>query len=388
MSRISSSARPRILIVTRNFPPLVGGMERLILNVTRQFDGHFEYDLVGPEGCASALTDPQRGYCCRIKPLPWFLLCSAWHSLRNALLKHYQLCIAGSGLTAPIAVAVGKLFGIPTLVFVHGLDLVVPHFIYQRLFLPFIRCADGIIANSNNTANLARQRGISAERIEVIFPGVEKPHVAPDPELFISSHGLYERKILLAVGRIVPRKGLREFIEHCMTAIVHDCPQATLVIVGDEPTSALNRSTSYVRDVEATVARRKLQEHVHFLGNVDDTTLAMAYRSARALIFPLREVAGDVEGFGMVAVEAAAHGLPTVAFDVGGVRDAVAHDISGKLVAPGDYAGFTKAVLSLLNDDAISPEECSKHATQFSWEAFGERLRTFCVRHLQKSTGI
>jgi phosphatidylinositol alpha-1,6-mannosyltransferase len=142
----------------------------------------------------------------------------------------------------------------------------------------------------------------------VIFPGVEKPRYTPNSEPFISRHGLYEKKTLLAVGRIVPRKGLVEFVEHCMTAIVRDSPQAILVIIGTEPSHALEKSTNYMRDLEATVNRHQLQEHVRFLGNVDEVVLAMAYHVAQVLVFPLREVTGDVEGFGMVAIEAAAHG--------------------------------------------------------------------------------
>jgi phosphatidylinositol alpha-1,6-mannosyltransferase len=259
MPEIPYPAESRILVLTRNFPPLVGGMERLIYNMTRQLVGHFEYDVIGSEGCANALGERQRGYGCRVKPLSWFLLFEAWRRLSNALRKRYQLCIAGSGVTAPIAVLLGKVFGIPSLVFAHGLDLISPHPILQRLFVPFIRRADGIIANSDNTAILAQQIGVPTERIEVIFPGVEKPRYTPNSEPFISRHGLYEKKTLLAVGRIVPRKGLVEFVEHCMTAIVRDSPQAILVIIGTEPSHALEKSTNYMRDLEATVNRHQLQ---------------------------------------------------------------------------------------------------------------------------------
>jgi len=120
-----------------------------------------------------------------------------------------------------------------------------------------------------------------------------------------------------------------------------------------------------MRDLEATVNRHQLQEHVRFLGNVDEVVLAMAYHVPQVLVFPLREVSGDVEGFGMVAVGAATHGLPTIAFAVGGVSDAVAHDVSGKLVAAGDYAGFTQAALSLLHGHTISSEKCAEYTAQF-----------------------
>jgi phosphatidyl-myo-inositol dimannoside synthase len=102
------------------------------------------------------------------------------------------------------------------------------------------------------------------------------------------------------------------------------------------------------------------------------------------LVFPVLDLPGDVEGFGMVAVEAAAHGLPTAAFAVGGVTDAVANKISGWLVKSGDYPGFSKVILNYLERHKsypsiqcaeISKLKCLHYATKFSWELFGEQLR-------------
>jgi phosphatidylinositol alpha-1,6-mannosyltransferase len=83
----------------------------------------------------------------------------------------------------------------------------------------------------------------------------------------------------------------------------------------------------------------------------------------------------------MVAVEAAAHGLPTVAFNAGGVSDAVREGVSGRLIEPYDYPAFANAVLSILNqgDADITDETCRAHARQFSWEKYGADLRDLLV---------
>src|SRR3546814_12930756 len=70
----------------------------------------------------------------------------------------------------------------------------------------------------------------------------------------------------------------------------------------------------------------------------------LVYKAASAHIFPVREIPGDPEGFGMVAVEAAAHGVPTIAFATGGIVDAVAEGESGRLIRPGDYGAFAGVV--------------------------------------------
>jgi len=112
---------------------------------------------------------------------------------------------------------------------------------------------------------------------------------------------------------------------------------------------------------------------VIFLGKVSEDELAAAYQAAQVHVFPIRALPNDPEGFGMVAIEAAAHGLPTVAYATGGVVDAVAHGQSGSLVPPGDAADFADAVLQLL---AKPLDEAGIHAFArgFAWEAFGERV--------------
>jgi len=101
------------------------------------------------------------------------------------------------------------------------------------------------------------------------------------------------------------------------------------------------------------------------------------------LIFPVIERPGDIEGFGMVAIEAAAHGTPTYAFAVGGVPDAVSDGISGQLLQPGDYCGMTAAALDALNQTKIYPK-CRDFAEKFAWPAFGEQL----LQHVDDAIGL
>lgn len=116
------------------------------------------------------------------------------------------------------------------------------------------------------------------------------------------------------------------------------------------------------------------------LDRVEDDILGQAYFGSQALVFPILDLPDDVEGFGMVAVEAAAHGLPTVAFSAGGAVDAVSHGGSGYLIPPGNYPAFGAAVLRLLRggDPSITRDTCAAFAAPFAWEHFGKRLRNIC----------
>ena len=353
-------------------------MERLIHNAYQQLQLNSDCDLVGPQECQQAVASERRAFGCRVHPLPLFLISATVNSIRAANTQHYALCISGSGLTAPIALLIGTLFNIPVITFIHGLDLVVKNRIYQRIFVPAIRRCDKIIANSHNTALLAESVGIPTEKIEIIFPGVElheKPTLAD-----LANHSLPDllnnRKILLAVGRLIPRKGLAEFIDHSLPEIILQSPDALLLIIGSEAENALNKESGILASIQQAIARNQLENHVILMGRVDEVTLSAAYHAAQLFIFPLRAVEGDVEGFGMVATEAAAHGLPTVAFSTGGVPDAIADGVSGSLVEPENYQALAQEVILYLSGErrAVTNATCRKHAEKFSWNNFGKQL--------------
>jgi phosphatidyl-myo-inositol dimannoside synthase len=373
----SSSNRPRLLIVTRNYPPLVGGMERLLHRASLELVQQFDIALCGPTG--SSAFAPRSARVTEVTPLPlWkFMLRSLYASLLLARRWRPDIVLAGSGLTALAVHIVGRACGAQTAIYVHGLDLVARNPIYRHLFLPAIRKGDLIVANSESTRRLAADAGVDARRIRVLNPGVAIPD-EPDRTAimrFRARLGIANRPILLSVGRLTPRKGLAEFIESSLPAIVADVPGAIFLVVGEPARNAAAGGASGVLErIELAVNRQGLEKHVLILGSVDDETLNLAFSAASVLVFPVIEVPGDIEGVGMVAVEAAAHGVPTVAFRVGGLPDAVDHGVSGFLVEIGRYDEFAEACRLVLNGAATFPA-ARRFATGFAWPAFGEKFR-------------
>jgi phosphatidylinositol alpha-1,6-mannosyltransferase len=366
------------LLITRNYPPLVGGMERLMFNLVEQLSDEYDISIVAPIGSRSHVIKKHPTYQCRLKPNPLFLFCATLKSIFACQKNRFAVCISGSGVTAPVSLVAGKLFNIPTACFIHGLDLVVENSIYQHIFLPAIRKADLIIANSKNTAQIAATKGIPAEKIRVINPGVHTDFTLCPQTGFRVSNQLENRKVLLYVGRIIRRKGLREFIEQCMPEIIVKHPNTTLVILGSAPVNALDKNNSLAKQVMESVCQHGLEEHVLHLGRVNDDILNAAYTESDLCIFPLIDVPGDVEGFGMVAVEAAARGTPTVAFSVGGVTDAIEPKKSGFLIEPGNYDEMVRQINDYLSepDESLTSRSCTEFADLFSWSSFGKKIRS------------
>lgn len=372
------SQLPEVLLITRNLPPLLGGMERLNLHLARELTAGYRLKVIGPTGCRAFLPLGTVVFEIPAKPLPLFLLwtfAAAW----RAGATRPKFVIAGSGLTAPMANVAARRGNAVTIAYVHGLDLVARHPIYRLGWIPSLRKLRHVFANSVSTADIAARLGVAGRHISVLHPGVSMPEENPDSRAaFRGRHGLGCAKVLLSVGRMTPRKGLLEFLRNSFPEIVSRHPDATLVVVGNEAPDALRgQGRGMAVQLMQEAARLGLQDRIRILGVLDDAGLGEAFAAADAHIFPVCAMADDVEGFGMVAIEAAAHGLPTVAFAVGGVPDAVRPGESGWLVAPGDYAGFADCVCDLLNVDVATMQMSARaFADGFRWERFGERLRS------------
>lgn len=364
----------RILFISRNMPPLVGGMEKLAHRLHNGLLARYQITLIGPTGCAKFVNPNLRVVELPKNPILFVIfgtLVGLWLSAR----QRPDICLGANGLIAPVCLLLKKICGIPSIVLVHGLDLVAPNRLYQWLFIPAIKRASHIVANSHSTMEIAIEKGIDSRIIQVINPGVDFP---PRPS---DSDNIYARlqlspdaKVILFVGRIVKRKGLSRLIEQCLPAIISNHPEAILLIVGDSPENAALKDYTEATDAQHSIEKHRLESHVKFLGKISDQELNEIYSLADVLVLPLIKTPGDIEGFGMVVLEAASYGVPTVAFDIGGVRDAVLAGKTGYLVTENDYARFSQAVAQSIVEKNRLRKNCIEHAYTNRWENYAARV--------------
>lgn len=355
-------------------------MERLNWHMADELSRLSEVRVAGPVGAAALAPKGVRVVEIALEPLWRFVATALWQGIRIGRTWRPSLVVAGSGLAAPLAWIAARLCGARTAVYVHGLDLVVQDRLYRILWLPFIRRMDKVIANSRATRQLAISIGVSPERIGIVHPGVSE---RPDTLDFEARCRLRDERqlgrnaILLSVGRLSSRKGMREFVADVLPRILAVRTDVLLVIVGDEPKQALRAESQSPASIQAAADSAGVGGHLRFLGKVSNEELDILYAVADVHVFPVQAIPDDPEGFGMVALEAAAAGLPTVAYATGGVVDAVSDGVSGRLVKSGDAAAMAEAILETVHSRDSLRTTCKGFAKSLAWPEFGERLRGF-----------
>lgn len=290
--------------------------------------------------------------------------------------RDIKIVLGGSALVIPVIVILAKLCRAKSAVYVHGLDLVHPNLLYQFLCVKWIRRCNSVICNSRFTASLAGSKRARSASIHVIPPGMESRFDEASQQ-GKDDVALAGKKVILYVGRLVRRKGVVEFLARSIPAIFAAVPEACFVIVGENPVESMVHRDDIFGEIRRLVLEMRLEDRVRLLGWLDGEELEKLYRAADLLVLPALPIASDVEGFGIVILEAAAAGKPCVATRTGGIPDAVEDGKTGILVEPLNYDAISRAVTSLLRDDTLrltmGANARRKTQEHFDWEKIGEK---------------
>jgi phosphatidyl-myo-inositol dimannoside synthase len=256
---------------------------------------------------------------------------------------------------------------LPFLVYAHGNDILrVLQGIWPRQRTD-LQAADRIVANSRFTAGLVEQAGVDPRRINVIHPGCDAEHFRPralDPAFRERLLGPRAGSpLILTVGNLVERKG-HDMVIEALPQVIRRIPDATYLVVGDGP----------YRDALARLAQTVgVREHVVFAGRCAAADLPAIYALSDVFVMPsrVRPADCDVEGFGLVFLEANACGKPVIGGRTGGIPEAIVDGETGFLVDPESPADIAERLLTILNDRDLATEmgqRGRKRVTaHFSW---------------------
>jgi phosphatidylinositol alpha-1,6-mannosyltransferase len=326
--------RPRVLVLTPDFPPAVGGIQHLLHRVV---SGWQRVDAtvvtLGPPPDSGA--EPERFDVVRVgRGLAGHRADVARinaRALRVARSLRPDVVLSGHVVTAPAAVAVEKLLGVPYVQYLYGQEIAMR----KRTTALAISRARAVIAISRFTAEYASS--IRAHQaLRLIPPGVDLPAVVPSHQ----SNG--SRRTIVTVSRLVDRYKGHDTLLRALPLVAARVPDVRWVVVGDG---------SLLGVYERGAAALGVDDRVVFAGAMTNEERDRWLDSADVFAMVARLSArGAGEGFGIVYLEAGAHGLPVVAGRAGGTLDAVVDGETGVLVDPEDHVAVALALTELLLD--------------------------------------
>jgi phosphatidylinositol alpha-1,6-mannosyltransferase len=337
---------PRTLLVTNDYPPRVGGIQRTLEALVRcfppervavfcpAFEGAEAYDAAAPY---RVFRQPE--------PFAWPTP-DVGRRVADAVAE-YGAEVVVFGATYPLGLLGPRLArsGIPYLAAAHGFEYwlsIAPgsHALVRRATA---RASRVPVMCSAFIARVVRTAVPEHVPVSVMYPGADVETFRPDLEFedLKERHGVAGRPIVVCVSRLVARKG-QDVLIRAMPEVVRRVPGAALLIVGDGP---------YRQRLEA-LAREAPPNSVVFAGQASEADLPRYYRAGEVFAMPCRTRRGglEVEGWGNVFIEAAACARPVVVGDSGGARESLVEGQTGLLVDGSSIGQVAEAVASLLAD--------------------------------------
>ncbi len=368
-----------LLISGEYFPPVIGGISTFMASMV---------EALGPERMC-CLTGVEA------KALENFNIQGVGLYRRPRVFSRSSLLEGGAWLAAvaeimlkerPKAVQLATLYDghlgmwmqkwlrLPYLVYAHGnevLNALQAQWEGHRLAL---QKADRVLANSRYTADLVKQCGVEEDRIAIVHPGCDAKEFRPirvssdDRQALLGRHAA--SKVILTVGRLVRRKGQDKVIR-ALPRILEGQPATCYLVAGDGPEKQALAELS---------ERVGVADKVIFLEQIDNTALLKLYNLCDVFAMPSREdiAAQDVEGFGIVYLEANACGKPVIGGRSGGMADAIVDGVTGMLVPHEDHEALAVAISRLLGDEALNrrmgDQGRDRVVREFSWQFIADRV--------------
>ncbi len=351
--------KSKVEFITLDFPPIVGGISRYLYEIVN----HMPTDEVRVTAVAAPgyeEFDAEQHFKIDRLKVP-----SKWDSFRKQLKFfapfYYQHLFLKSDISLILcgqahyslllpAWAISRQRQIPFGVFTFGMDLLYPQTTkYKRLFNALLNAADIVFADSGAAKQILSELGIEEARALVIYPSVNDEIELVDTALVESIRDKYRlpnKKCILTVGRLVERKG-HDIVLQAMPQILRAVPDAHYLIVG---------KGEYEPRLRSLVQELDIEPYVTFVGYAGDEEVAAYYALCDVFAMISREIPekGDIEGFGIVYLEANVMGKPVVAGNSGGVPEAVIHGETGLLVDPVNVEEVGQAIVRLLQDQELA----------------------------------
>ncbi|QQR91251.1 MAG: glycosyltransferase family 4 protein [Myxococcales bacterium] len=368
---MGSRSQLRLLMLTPNFPPQTGGVQNYALELAFAFSELCsEFEVLAPKSPGSEQVDRELPFKIKRKSI-WgdnFSLSGILPARRAS--RHFDAVFATHWSAAYAALIAGdQNWAVGCAVhgkelFFRPLEKIWPaQKVYDHIRKTALKQCPLLFPVSRFTADLLKKYEVKEDRIITVPNGVNTERYKPgDSTQLREGLGLVSKTVLLTVGRLVERKGVDTVLKSLAT-IKDEHKDLEYLIVGDGP----ERSK-----LEALSQKLGLSEQVRFMGAVTSKALLEFYQLADLFVMAPRDIRGDVEGFGLVFLEASACGKAVLGTRSGGVPDAVLDGVTGVLVSPDNSMELARVLDDLIKNkdkrDALGTAGFEFANQQGSWK--------------------
>lgn len=375
-------ASPRVLVVTNDFPPTLGGIQTYVRDylatLTPEEDAHVVVFASTQDASAASRYDATLPYDVVRWPHKVMLPTHATARKMQELIREHRIDTVWFGAAAPLALmasAAREAGARRVIASTHGHEVGWSMFPGTRQVL---RRIGETVDCLTYVSHYARNRMATAFGPSVAWEpmpgGVNTDVFRPDPQMRETLRGRYgvqDKKVIVAVSRVVPRKGQDSLVE-AMPAILSRVPEAHLLIVGPG---------EYADKLKSRAQKLGIGGAVTFTGAVDFEELPGHYCAGDVFALPVRTQGGglSVEGLGIVFLESQACGVATVAGDGGGAPETVIDGRTGVVVNGCDHADLARRLARLLTDATLR-EELGRNgrarvSDAWTWDRLREQLK-------------
>ncbi|MEP7702679.1 glycosyltransferase family 4 protein [Paraglaciecola sp. 25GB23A] len=329
----------KTLLLSEIFPPVKGGSGRWFWEVYTRLPAENIVVAAGQTESAYNFdtTSPLKTYRLPLSSHSWGLksksgLLYYWRVYREVrrLIKNEKIEILHCGRCLPegfIGYLIKKLHGIPYICYIHGEDVETAATSRELTWIvnKALNGATKLICNSQNSARILLDKWDSPpSKTFVINPGVDALQFSPaTPDENIKATLNWEnRNVILTVGRLQERKG-HDMLMKALPAIVDKFPLTLYAIIGN------GEQKEHLKKLVETLS---MEKHVMFMDEINDQQMIQCYQQCDVFVLPNRTVDNDIEGFGIVLVEAQACGKPVIAGNSGGTSETMKINESGFIV--------------------------------------------------------
>jgi phosphatidyl-myo-inositol dimannoside synthase len=364
---------PRILFVTNDFPPRIGGVQQYEWNLVRNLPPD-RVVVLAPNWPGWREHDAAQPFPVHRWPAGFMWPTAELSRRVLSLAREHRADVVLFGQGLPLSALGPSLArnGVPYVVLTHGVELWMARApVASAVLRRALGEARHVTAISEYTEAAIRRAMPPWVPLSVVKPGVDEQRFSPsvDGASLRERFGLSRRPVVLCVSRLVPRKGQDVLIEG-LSLVRRSVPEAVLLLVGGGP----------YRGRLEELARSSPDGSVVFGGEVSDDELPDFYAACDVFAMPCRSRWGglEVEGFGIVFLEAAAAGRAVVAGRSGGAAEAVADVETGLLVEGAEPKAVALAVTKLLaNPELAGTMGAAGRArveAAFTWRGQAERM--------------